>query len=133
MDSLEFAEPAREMARNFFLAAPNDLINNPDKKNGVNLHIDYNYSDAAIPPTTWTDPPWAEFHEAERQYFGTEEERAHPNKEMLLKAKRRVYRYCIFGDQFDPGGSAGYAEDIPARNFVVTLGKWTPRGGNIRA
>lgn len=90
----------------------------PDKPPFV-LHVQ-NGGDLSIDP----DPLltiWQEFDSLKAIYFGTPAERASDNWENIRKARRMVFRYCLFAVQYDTEGSSGYAE-LPGDDFIVSLG-----------
>ena len=68
------------------------------------------------------------FDAVKTAHFGTPAERADPNAANILQAKRRAYRYCVFGETHSGGTSSGISE-IGGNDFIVTLGGWSPYGG----
>jgi len=58
-------------------------------------------------------------------HFGTQSDRNHANKEHILEAKKRVFRYCIFARN-SADGTTGRAEE-PGNDFLVTLDALTMR------
>ena len=124
VDYMQFHRPiggntafgAIEDVRRAFRLAP---VSNPDGTTGINLFVQV---DDQIPHQNTTDlddlidnikPTW----------FGTAPERADPNAETLLAAKRMAFHYAVFAhDQpGDSTGSSGLAE-TPGMDFLVTLG-----------
>ena len=112
-----------------FAAAPNALVQNPDGADGVRLVIDIDETD--IPDASWdgaggtTAQAWAAFDAAKghaNHGFGTDAERGHANKAAILRAKARVYRYCICAQQILNNGTSGMAE-LPGNDFMVTIGR----------
>ncbi len=89
------------------------------------LHVQ-NGGDLSIPPDSVLTV-WQEFDALKTQYFGTPAERSSPNWKNIRKAKRQVFRYCLFAIQFAEGKdstfiiSSGYAE-LPGDDFIVSLG-----------
>ncbi len=85
------------------------------------LHVQ-NGGDLSIDP----DPLltiWQEFDSLKAIYFGTPAERASDNWENIRKARRMVFRYCLFAVQYDADGSSGLAE-LPGDDFIVSLGSF---------
>lgn len=41
-----------------------------------------------------------------------------------------IFHYCLFANQYGGGASSGISRDIPATDFVITLGLFAPAGGN---
>ena len=109
-----------------FAGAPDTLIHNPDGTDGVNLHI--SLSDVDITRTAWPANWWASFHRIKDSLFATQADRASPNAKYIVRAKKLVYRYCIFADTYDVKGSSGLAE-VWGDDFMVTLGGWKTDGG----
>jgi WD40 repeat protein len=63
-------------------------------------------------------------------HFGTLADRASTNCEHILEAKRRVFRYVIFGHaQVDSSGSSGISE-LGGNDFLVTLAPIRARAQN---
>jgi hypothetical protein len=125
---LKFPEALWEVEQAFH-RVPNKYVNNPDRNDGVNLHAEYDFASVPIPSVDWPDPPWAAFLAVKATHFGTDVERADPNAENILNAKKLVYRYCIFAKNFDADHSTGIAYDYHSTDFMVTLGRWKNPGG----
>jgi hypothetical protein len=112
-----------------FAQAP---VENPDGTNGITLHVDMTTADA-IPPVPFLRVPgqWAELV---TNWFGTAAERAGANAADVLLAKRSVFRYCIFGHQYQFRAADGHWRkttssglgELPGNDFLVTLGAFTP-------
>jgi hypothetical protein len=125
-----------------FAAAPNALVDNPDGVDGITLHV--LLDETNIPNAIWA-VGFSEFDAIKQNTypaiaggFGTVADRASSNAANILAAKRLVYRYCIFADQYGTSGSSGQGEiqnpfqpDIieGGNDFYVTLGPW---GGGTR-
>ncbi len=110
-----------------FAAAPNSLIDNPDGRDGIDLHVDLDEVDIPL-----LDFPfrWGYFDSIKATRFGTPTQRSNSNANQILAAKRLVYRYSIFANTYSGGGSSGLAE-LPGNDFMVTLGhsSWPVTGG----
>jgi hypothetical protein len=127
-------DAAMEDVKVAFSRAPNALINNPDGKDGVNLHI---LVDDQI---THLDVIylWDEFDSMKNSFFGSFEQRTSDNRDEILQAKKMAYRYCMFINQFArfdnettsfiSSRASGMAE-LPGNDFIVSLGAFTPHGG----
>ncbi|MCX7688372.1 MAG: hypothetical protein N2045_10415 [Fimbriimonadales bacterium] len=85
----------------------------------IALHIQ-NGGDQNIPVADWPDH-WTSFDATKSQFFGTPAERGSPNWANIRRAKRRVFRYCVFASTYGGGTSGGMGE-IPGDDFMVTLG-----------
>jgi hypothetical protein len=120
-----------------FHKVKNKYVSNPDGNNGINLHVEYDPTETPITSELFSSDPWTRFFEIKAENFGTSDERkiTNTNKENILNAKKLVYRYCLFGNQFGTEGYTGQANGLYRRNFIVTLGhsKWndTLTGGGI--
>jgi hypothetical protein len=90
------------------------------RNHGFELHV-LNGGDLNIPVAAWAANPWAQFDAVKAQNFGTPAERNSPNWQNIRRAKRMVFRYCVFAQQFDTTGISGIAE-LPGDDFLVTLG-----------
>ncbi len=115
------------LVKSAFAKIKNKYVNNPDGNPGINLFAELSPDDLPIPDSTWTSTWWTKFFETKKQFFGTDRERSDSNSANILEAKRLVYRYCIFADRHDIGGSSGLAElnELTGGNdFMVTLGGW---------
>ncbi len=115
-----------------FADAPNALVKNPDRRDGIKLHIEFDELNIPLPAprdaNVWDADPWAAFDAVKADRFGTVEQRASENWINIKTAKALVYRYCIFADTHSGGTSSGFAE-VPGNDFMVTLGAWTLVGG----
>jgi hypothetical protein len=115
-----------------FYRVPNKYVNNPDGNNGINLHAEFDNTEVPIAKAVWQESRvWNSIDSLKADHFGTKIELEDPNKINIINAKKLVYRYCIFGVQYESMGSSGLARGIPSRDFVVTLGHpdWHPIGG----
>ncbi len=107
-----------------FHGVPNKYINNPDGADGINLHAEFDPSETPIQSEILLYDPWLRFYQIKAENFGTSLERniTNPNKENILNAKKLVYRYCLFANQYGTKGSSGLARKIYSADFIVTLG-----------
>jgi len=112
-----------------FAAAPNALVNNPDGNNGISLHLEGAslVDEANMPVAPWPNT-WGDFDPVKTARFGTVAQRGHANWANIREAKKLVYRYCIFADNYGDGKSSGIAE-LLGNDFMVTLGTWSTPGG----
>lgn len=113
-----------------FAAAPVGVAGGPP---GIHLYIQQDEAD--LPPAAFTNG-WASFRAIKETMaspcvangrFGTCTERSDPNWTDIREAKRRVFRYCIFGEQWRALRVSG-AGEVGGNDFAVTLGTWSPVG-----
>lgn len=105
-----------------FAEVPNRFVNNPDGKDGINLHIEFD--EPIIPLAAWSASPFDnEFPAMKSQWFGTLAQRISSNSQNILDAKRLVYRYGPFVDRYGTTGSSGLGE-LNGNDFFVSLGTW---------
>ena len=105
---------------NAFHQAP---LNNPDGQTGINLHFDFGASEAIPEVDTiyFSTKPnhHHSFDTVKRQYFGDTQDRSEPTG-FKLDAERLVFRYCIFGHNYEYTTYSGVSE-LPGNDFMVTL------------
>jgi len=134
IDATPSDRPIRTAALNQVVAAfANAPVNNPDGSTGIRLHLAIDEKD--VRPefgATPNDQLPAGFREVTKPaHFGTPGQRADPNREHILAAKRRAYRYCIIYNSItfaEGGGYLGTAE-IKGNDFVVHIGAKTFHDG----
>jgi hypothetical protein len=99
---------------------------------GVALHVILD--ETSLIPKPYPNG-FTEFDVDKAAHFGrdTIHERRNANWLVIKEAKRKAYRYCIFGDSNGAGSSGGLAESgagSSCNDFMVTLGRWTTPGGD---
>jgi hypothetical protein len=98
---------------------------NPDGISGINLHVEL---DEEIPEVSSLDlyndiTNVVHFNEFNKtSYFGSLDQRTDQNSENILDAKSKIFHYAKFIHTYNNSGSSGIAHDIPAMDFVVSLG-----------
>ncbi len=120
------ATGALGLVQNAFANAP---VPNPDGVTGINLRLIVDPADQSIPSQNFP-LIWSDFHPLKSQYFGNPADRASPNRNAILSAKRRAFRYCMFANLYGTDTSSGIAE-LPGNDFIVTLGGFAPPGGTL--
>lgn len=131
MQGLAPTQAALDLVVQAFADAPHDLVNNPDKLDGITVHLEGGGVDEDnLPLNRWPDA-WTEFDALKVSHFGTVAEQADPEWAGIREAKARAYRYCIFADSFDGDGDGTFDAwsgmgELPGNDFMVTLGhpKW---------
>lgn len=104
-------------------AFDNAPVDNPDGTTGIRLHILRDETNLPFPDTRVFGTNFPEGFEAtKRDHFGTPAERADSNSISILKAKAKVFRYCVVYDglqhQTTDGRYSGVAE-VNGNDFVV--------------
>ncbi|MEZ6120333.1 MAG: hypothetical protein R3C28_27690 [Pirellulaceae bacterium] len=113
-----------------FLHAP---VSNPDGSAGIRLHVQL---DETAIPVEFFASRWTEFDRIKNGtdllnrsgQFGQHAERNHENWPFINLAKRRVFRYGLFGHSIGDTLQSGVGE-LPGDDFLVTLGNWSTSGG----
>lgn len=127
-------DAAMDDVRVAFSRAPNALVNNPDGKDGVNLHIQVDEQ------TIHQDVlyVWEGFDSMKSSYFGSFEQRTAVNSADILQAKKMSFRYCLFIHQFADydnktfswnSTKASGVSELPGNDFIVSLGTFRTHGG----
>lgn len=122
-----------------FAAVPNSLLNNPDGLPGITLRVLVDETNIPVRtfPNTWTDfdAIKTNLNANVAGGFGTVADRANANAANILAAKRAVYRYAMFADQYGAAtnSSSGLAE-IDGNDFMITMGRlWQNVTANMQA
>lgn len=126
-----------------FALAP---VDNPDGVQGIDLQI---VLDEAVPaisdikfrtrgPTNLDDfndlklggnnaffPGSACGVKATDGHFGTAADRLSSNCEQILAAKRKVFRYSIFGVSFAESPNSSGSSELEGNDFIITVGGWS--------
>lgn len=110
--------PSQTVIDNIKAVFANAPVSNPDGTTGVNIHpilknkvpykeeLGVKDDDASV----WTD-------------FDVLKNASFP------QAYQKSHRYMIWANDYQESGSSGLARDIPATDFIVSLGTFTPAGG----
>ena len=99
----------QERLRRVFAQAP---VGNPDGSSGISLHL---YLDEEVPYDDDLNPYTTEFAAIKRAHFDV--------------ARAPVFHYLIWANAYGGSTSSGVSLDIPASDFVVTLGRWNDGNG----
>lgn len=94
-----------------FARAP---VSNPDGTNGIKLHF---RNLGGVAHDDDLNPVWSDFDRIMNP--------------LLTAAERRVWRRMLNGHAYENGGSSGIARDIPASDFVETLGRFRSNPGTL--
>ncbi len=124
-DYMSGRSPNRDAINDVTTAFANSPVTNPDLASGINLHV---MIGEEMPFATLLNS-WTEYDGLKASYLGTAEERLNPN---AIKAKKRVFRYCIFANQIwcnpPQHDSLGIGE-VLGDDFILAFGAW-PGGGS---
>ena len=107
-----------------FAAAP---VPNPDGRIGITLHRTVGDAVPEVEDILFGQrgpDPRDDFQDLKDIHFGTAGDRA---SRIRQKALRQVYRYAIYGHDYQMTGSSGVGE-IAGDDFMVTLGSWDSDG-----
>jgi hypothetical protein len=121
-----------QMVESAFGAVPNSLLQNPDLNPGIALHC--RPLDESDVPSQDLPSMWSDFDAVKTARFGTVAERSSPNRYYILKSKRLVYRYGLWGRTFCTGndtlagGVAELANGLGGNDFLISLGSRGPCG-----
>jgi hypothetical protein len=141
IDYMEFHKPVASVIDNVVLSFANSPVCNPDDTSGINLHIDL---DEEITPhkdtLNMTNPEaetleqythFTDFYKIKNSHFGNINEQSDPNSKNILEAKGKIYHYGLFiHANKDEPTLLGIAKNIPAIDFIVSLGASGPQNSN---
>lgn len=113
-------------------AFDNAPVDNPDGTTGIRLHIQRDETNLPLPNSISIGDFPEGFKSSKEAHFGTVDERADPNAANILKAKAKVFRYCLIYDGIQFVGNAlpfnGIA-DIRGNDMVVDFAARVFRDG----
>ena len=131
VDFMSFHKPYSKVIPDVITAFGNAPVCNPDGVAGINLHVELGDEiphDESLNLLGNEDVNGKEeihfndFYKIKSEFFGNEADRMSPNRDNILDAKNSVYHYALFIHTFNGEGYSGIAKDIPASDFVVSLG-----------
>jgi hypothetical protein len=129
IDYMAGHQPASSVIPEVVRAFKNAPVCNPDKSNGIRLHVQLDQQIQHQDSITPVRPDsWKGFDDLKEVSFGTIAERSSSNKDNMLLAKRLVYHYVIFAHKFNNADNSGISRNIPAMDFIVSLGAYNVRG-----
>lgn len=100
-------EPNQQVLDRIVQVFANGDISNPDGTTGINIHLE---KDDQVPYDSNLQPAWSDFDVIKNNYFDSR--------------RAATHYYMIWADRYEGGTSSGLARNIPASNFIVTLGGW---------
>ena len=132
VDYMKYHKPIGNAINDTISSFANSPLCNPDGIDGINLHVSLseeiphqNVLDMINEEAT-TLPEYVhfkDFYKIKSGYLGDVDERSDPNSKNILDAKKKIYHYGLFIHTVnDQKGLLGIAKDIPAYDFVVSLG-----------
>ncbi len=124
MSGVGFDQQAIDDVIRAFAEAPAAMVNNPDGSKGIHLHVIRDGDRPTNEPLALTPsddlPP--EYYSIKDSFFGSEDDRNHPNWDDIRRARLLAYRYCLWADTLidsDTDPLYGVAEGIPSNDFIV--------------
>lgn len=110
--------PSQTIIDNTKTVFANAPVQNPDGTTGINIHpvlgTQVTYVESLGVAGDYTQV-WVQFDALKQDFFNP--------------AYAKAFRYMIWADTYNEGTSSGLARDIPAMDFIVSLGGWTEPGG----
>lgn len=136
IDYMKDHKPIENATKDVIDAFANSSLFNPDNKNGINLHVyvddEFDHIDSIdiideekSIERQYTVYDFKDFYKIKSQLFGnsTEHSEQNENRENILAAKNKIFHYALFTHTSnDEKGLLGIAEDIPGKDFIVSLG-----------
>jgi hypothetical protein len=132
VDYMKYHKPIGNAINDTISSFANSPLCNPDGIDGIKLHVSLseevphqNLLDMLDEEATTLDEilHFRDFYKIKSAYFGDVDERSDPNSKNILDAKKGLYHYGLFIHTVnDEKGLLGIAKDIPAYDFVVSLG-----------
>jgi hypothetical protein len=124
MAGVGFDQQAIDDVIRAFAEAPAEMVNNPDGSRGIKLHVIRDGDRPTNEPLALTpsDDLPAEYYSIKDSFFGSEDDRNHPNSDDIRSARLLAYRYCLWADTVidsDTDPLYGVAEGIPSNDFIV--------------
>lgn len=133
VDYMKFHKPIGNAINDTISSFANSPVCNPDGISGINLHVEL---DEEIPEQKNLDMVngtkglsldealhFRDYYTIKSSHFGNLDEQLDPNKKNILDAKKKIYHYGLFIHTVnEKRGLLGIAKDIPAWDFVVSLG-----------
>lgn len=110
--------PSQAVIDNIKAVFANAPVSNPDGTTGITIHplLKYEVPFAqTLGSATNENQVWVDFDALKALHFPA--------------AYAKSFRYMIWANSYDENSSSGLARDIPATNFLVTLGLWSDQGG----
>ena len=110
--------PPQAVIDNIKAVFANAPVANPDGTTGITIHPVLKFQvpfAETLGSATNENQVWVDFDALKALHFPA--------------AYAKSFRYMIWANSYDAGSSSGLARDIPATNFLVTLGLWSHQGG----
>ena len=136
IDYMEDHKPIDNATTDVVDAFAKSSLCNPDDTNGIKLHVyvdeEINHNDSIdiideekSIERHYTVYDFKDFYKIKSEFFGnsTEHSEQNENKDNILDAKNKIFHYALFiHTSNDKKGLLGIAEDIPGKDFIVSLG-----------
>jgi hypothetical protein len=113
-------KPLAEGMANVVAAFKSAPVKNPDKKTGITIHIDTGEFGGGneVPHDANLSPVWTEFDAIKAANFDDK--------------RSAIFHYCLFAHDYEGTTSSGISRDIPASDFIVSLGSWDYGTGTMK-
>ena len=136
IDYMEGHKPIVNATKDVVDAFANSPLCNPDNRNGINLHVfaddEINHRDSIdiidekkSIERQYIVNDFKDFYKIKSELLGnsTEHSEQNENKDNILAAKNKIFYYALFiHTSNDNKDLLGVAEDIPGKDFIVSLG-----------
>lgn len=124
MEGIQYDAGAIDRVVEAFANAPASLVKNYDGSQGIQLHVVVDGDRPEFQALSYAGAFPPEFHAIKTAYFGSEDERAHPNWPEIRDARMHVFRYALWASTVEEpgecgGGLFGVAEGIPSNDFMI--------------
>ena len=110
--------PSQAVIDNIKAVFANAPVANPDGTTGIRIHpvlkSQVTYVESLGVANDY-EQVWLQFDSIKNDYFDP--------------AYAQSFRYMLWANSYNEGSSSGLARDIPATDFLVSLGLWGPTGG----
>lgn len=120
LDWMTGHKPAAEAITDVVAAFQSAPVKNPDKKTGITLHVDTGELGGGneVVHDANLSPVWTEFDAIKSANFND--------------GRGAVFHYCLFAHDYEGTTSSGISKDIPASDFIVSLGSWDYGTGTVK-
>ncbi len=138
MAGVSFDQSATDAVEYAFAQAPASAVDNYDGSSGIQLHVVVDGDrpgNVALVLAPGEDLP-ADYYAIKDSFFGSEQDRIHPQWSEIWDVRLKIFRYCLWADTLaysDGGGVYGLSEAVPSNDFVLAAGQMqsAPQFANV--